>query len=120
MAIRLEFINLIVPIRIIEQKYPGGWLQLREDTGLEGDATQAGSYWHDTHLFRDGAMNPTDMALMVHNLENLGFVGLVDVDGKKQWQDFCVISGREPIDPCPWLKISKYNGTAYYRKIKAP
>ena len=34
MAIITEFINFIVPIKIIEQKYPGGWAQCLYDTVL--------------------------------------------------------------------------------------
>ena len=39
MAIRLEFINLIVPIRVIDQKFEGGWEQFSRDYGLDGATT---------------------------------------------------------------------------------
>lgn len=31
MTIALEFIDLIIPIHVIEQKYPGGWAQCLAD-----------------------------------------------------------------------------------------
>ena len=73
MAIRLEFINLIVPIRVIDQKFEGGWEQFSRDYGLDGATTVAGSCWRDNKLFRDGAMNPMDMHFMVEDWKNMGF-----------------------------------------------
>ena len=61
MAIALEFIDFIVPIALIRQKYPGGWEQcLRDHECLIG-----GRVWFDEQLLRDGAMNPTDIASLV-------------------------------------------------------
>ena len=73
MAIRLEFINLIVPIRVIDQKFEGGWEQFSRDYGLDGATTVAGSCWRDNKLFRDGAMNPMDMHFMSKTGKTWGF-----------------------------------------------
>ncbi len=116
MAIRLEFINLIVPIRVIDQKFEGGWEQFSRDYGLDGATTVAGSCWRDNKLFRDGAMNPMDMHFMVEDWKNMGFRGPGVVDGQLQWQDFCVVGGIDAHIPCPWLKINERNWTAYYRR----
>jgi len=52
MAIELEFINFIVLIHLIAQKYQGGWQQcLLDHAELIG-----GRVWYDEHLFRDGAV----------------------------------------------------------------
>jgi hypothetical protein len=54
-AIRLEFLNLIVPIKKIEKKYPGGWSQCLKDhqNAISHVA------WGDNYLFRaGGAMDP--------------------------------------------------------------
>jgi hypothetical protein len=57
MAIALEFIDFVVPIATIREKYPGGWdTCLRDHHELIG-----GRVWFDTHLFRDGAMSPADV-----------------------------------------------------------
>jgi len=62
MAIKLEFLDLIVPIKTIKKKYPGGWKQcLKDHNGLIG-----GRVWYDEHLFRDGAMSPNDIAYLLN------------------------------------------------------
>jgi hypothetical protein len=53
MAIALEFIDLIVPISKIREKYPGGCEAcLRDHEHLLG-----GRIWYDEHLFREWLMN---------------------------------------------------------------
>ena len=50
MAVALEFINLIVPIALINQKFPGGWEKcLEEHKHLVG-----GRVWYDDHIKRWG------------------------------------------------------------------
>ena len=57
MAIALEFIDFIVPIATIGEKYPGGWAQcLRDHNHLNGKRV-----WFDEHLLRNGAMSPIDI-----------------------------------------------------------
>lgn len=69
MAIQLEFINFIVPRTRIEQKYPGGWEQcLSDHKELIG-----GRVWYDDHLFRDGAMNPMDIDVLLEKWSMKGF-----------------------------------------------
>ena len=61
MAIQLEFIDLVVPRSVIEAMYPGGWDGcLSDHRSLIG-----GRVWFDEYLFRDGAMNPTDIKALV-------------------------------------------------------
>ena len=50
MSVALEFIDFIVPISTIREKYPGGWEQcLKDHSPLLG-----GRVWHDDHLLRNG------------------------------------------------------------------
>ncbi len=63
MAIMTEFINFIVPIKIIQKKILRGWAQCLEDhPELIG-----GRVWYDDHLFHDGAMNPIDISTIVES-----------------------------------------------------
>jgi hypothetical protein len=79
MAIATEFIDFIVPIKVIEQKYPGGWEQCLEDhKDLIG-----GRVWYDEHLFRDGAMNPMDIERLVNDWTDLGFKCTTEINGQK-------------------------------------
>lgn len=68
MAIALEFIDFVVPISVIREKYPGGWEQcLKDHRQLIG-----GRVWFDAHLFRDGAMNPLDIKVPLGRVDRLG------------------------------------------------
>ena len=111
MSVALEFIDFIVPIHIIRQKYPGGWQKCLEDhKNLIG-----GRIWYDEHLFRDGAMSPMDIEALAEEWESLGFTGIVEVDGQQHFQDFCVVEslfGGSTLT-CPWLAFDDNDG-AYF------
>ena len=103
MAIATEFIDFIVPIKTIEQKYPGGWEQcLADHAHLIG-----GRVWYDKHLFRDGAMNPMDIEWLVNYWTDLGFICSSEIDGQKIWHDVCVFEGLfgEATMPCDWIEF---------------
>src|SRR5690606_41785357 len=61
MAVLIDFFNIIVPIKTIESKYPGGW-----NACLNDHKNALGhTVWHDGHLFRDGAMNSIDFGKII-------------------------------------------------------
>lgn len=113
MAIMTEFINFIVPIKTIEEKYPGGWMQCKEDYV----DSLWGRVWYDDHLFRDGAMNPMDMKDIVEDWEGMGFILFDEVDGKKHWKDVCVYEGMlgGATLPCSWLEEDRKNRSVALR-----
>lgn len=108
MAISLGFINLFVPIRIIEQKYPGGWTQFQRD--------HAGSAVFDTHLVRQCSGNPDDIEARVETLEALGFDTIAESAGQTRWQDCCVVDhfGRTTL-PCGWLQLARDHRSAFLK-----
>ena len=116
MAIQLEFINFVVPIHVIKQKYPGGWEACLEDhQNLIG-----GRVWYDEHLFRDGTMNPGDMGQLVEEGKAMGFQIEEDVNGKKVFKDACVTEGFfGHFYPCDWL-INLDDDQGAYLKGTAP
>lgn len=106
MAIALEFINLVIRIDRIEQKYPGGVHKCLADHG----EYLGGRVWHDQYLFRDGAMNPNEIQEMVGFWTSLGFEGAV-VQGTSTlaWVDFCVLSSNYgSSSSCSWLSQSQH------------
>jgi len=111
MAVALEFINLIVPIALIRQKYPGGWEQCLTDH----DELIGGKVWYDEHLFRDGAMNPMDMKNLVLWWENKGFNPFVEQDKNKHFKDLCIVEGMlgGKTLPCGWLSIADDRYSAF-------
>jgi len=107
MAITLEPINLIIPLKNINYCYPGGFALFSEHNRARfGD-----SFCHDALLFRAGAAD-------IHEIENLvlywherGLVPYAETDGSRQWKDMCVVlsSSVEPTLPCEWIEIDLQN-----------
>lgn len=54
MAVALEFLNLVIPIKKIEQHYGGGWEQYLDDH----EQLIGRRLWFDDHLLRDGQRIP--------------------------------------------------------------
>lgn len=115
MAVALEFIDFIVPRSTIEEKYPGGWDKcLKDHAGLIGRRV-----WHDEHLFRDGAMNPRDIQILVEEWIDLGFEAIAEIDGQKHWKDCCVVEHMfgGPTLPCDWIEFDP-KGFAYLKGVE--
>lgn len=113
MAIALEFIDFVVPIEIIRNKYPGGWEQcLRDHAALIG-----GRVWYDDHLFRDGAMSPNDIGHLVDHWADLGFEPTELCDGEQVWKDVCAVESvfGGPTLPCNWITVDTDQRIAYLR-----
>jgi hypothetical protein len=116
MSIYLEFINLIIPIRTIEEKYDGGWKQCLEDhKNLIGKKV-----WYDEHLFKDGAMSPQDMGDIVKEWKGRGFMSTVEIEGQKHWVDMCVVEGMVggATLPCDWLEYDEDSGGVFLKGHK--
>lgn len=92
MAIALEFIDFVVPVHVIQSKYPGGWEQCLSD-----HASLIGGVWYDDHLFRDGAMNPADAKAIVDRWRMLGFETMAERGGRTEWCDVCRRRPRRPL-----------------------
>ena len=115
MAIALEFINFIVPIHIIKNKYPGGWEAcLRDHEPLIG-----GRVYYDDHLFRDGAMSPWDAGALVDEWVQRGLEATREIDGERHSWDCCIVSVPFGPDlPCDWIKITDDGFSAYLKGTK--
>lgn len=113
MAIRCEFIDFIIPIKNIDLVYPGGFIKYKQDH-IQGFS---GRLWHDEFLFRDGAMSPRDIEVLVQEWEALGLQGVVEINGKKQWKDFCISEGMfgGPTLPCNWLEYDAKTNSAHFK-----
>jgi hypothetical protein len=115
-AIGLEFIDVIIPIANIRDRYPGGWEQCR----LDYAALLGRRIWYDQHLFRDGAMSPPEAQALVEGWAVLGFqlVG-VGRDGL-YWKDLCVVDwalGGATL-PCDWLSFDPSTRTAHLAGVE--
>jgi hypothetical protein len=100
MAIQLEFINLVIPITVIDAKYPGGWVQCLEDH----HEALWDRIWYDDHLFRDGSMNKKGLASLLNSWASIGLVLTEEADGRTYWKDLCVCEQDFGSHyPCPWI-----------------
>lgn len=111
MSVTLEFIDFIVPVALIKQKYPGGWEQFLSDYNY----ALGKRVWFDDHLFRDGAMAPADIETLVQEWTELGFEPFGECDGEYYWKDCCVVEGLfgGPTMPCDWIVVE--SGMAYLK-----
>ena len=113
MAISLEFIDFIVPISVIHEKYPGGWKQCL----IDYDYGVGGCIWYDKHLFRDGAMARHGIEILVNEWTAMGFEPYEFIDDQRYWKDFCVAEvmfGGTTL-PCNWLEINRKFKCAYLK-----
>jgi hypothetical protein len=104
MAIRLQFINLVITVATLERVFAaeGGFQgYLREHEAALGELV-----WHDAHLCRvDGTMNWPDLDEMVARWEMRGLQGLVGARPRQWWKDFAVCASRRGATfPCDWLE----------------
>ena len=116
MAIALEFIDFVVPITRIREKYPGGWERcLRDHARLLG-----GRVWYDDHLFRDGAMGPAGIEAVVDRWAALGLEPRMVRGGKQVSHDICVVVSMfgGPTMPCEWLTFDGKQRIAYLTRTE--
>jgi hypothetical protein len=113
MTIQLQFLNLVLPISMIAQKYPGGWERYKRDYGLsDPSASVTDRPTYDEHLFKDSAMSPHDMEQLVRDWEKLGFVGIVEENGEQIWKEMCVVDELfGPTLRCDWIKYDRKTRT---------
>ena len=113
MAVRLQFINLVIPVSTLERLFAaeGGFTGFLSAMGGPGNEL----LWHDTHLCRvDGAMNWPDMDEVVAAWEGRGLQGLVGVSPQQWWKDFALCASyRGPTFPCDWLVYDPEDNCVY-------
>jgi hypothetical protein len=118
MAIANEFIDFIVPIKVIKEKYPGGWEQCLKDH----DYSIGRCIWYDEHLFRTGAMGGADIELLVNHWNDLGFETVQkDQNGKfLKWIDVCVYEmffGGATLE-CDWIDYDNESQGVFLKGTK--
>ena len=107
----LRFISLIVPVPVLEAKYPGGLTQCLQDLGpVTGEAVELSD-----GLFRVSAMSPADMRTYCDHMESKGLTGIVRIDGKETWNDFCIVDYiMEPTLPCAWIMLDRNSHGVFF------
>jgi len=113
MAVRCEFIDIIVPIANIDRVYPGGFAAFKRDNS----SRFGGRLWHDDLLFRDGAMSPVDAKHAIEFWERHGLEPMETIDGRQHWKDLCVVEQMfgGPTLPCDWTEFDRQRGSVYLK-----
>jgi hypothetical protein len=112
MAIGLEFINLIIPIALIRDRYPGGWEAcLRDHTPVLGKRV-----WYDEYLFRDGALSPDEVKARMEGWAILGFEPMHREGGGWRWEDLAIVdcAAGGATMPCHWLDVDLSDQSASF------
>jgi hypothetical protein len=110
-AIGLEFIDVVIPIAKIRERYLGGW----EQCLLDYAALLGRRIWYDRHLFRDGAMSLPEAQALVEGWAVLGFEPMEQRSVGLYWKDLCVVDwvqGGATL-PCDWLSLDLSSRTAH-------
>ena len=105
MAIELAYMNLVIPIENIEKHYPGGFNQYKKDNEADmksDNYCDNAKIRYDKHIVVKSAMCMEDIESYAKECEDFGLVGVVEKNGIKQWQDFCIVD-IVPTLPCDWL-----------------
>ena len=114
MAIKLEFINLIVPNTTLDAVFAkeGGFEFFKQSYGTMRDMV-----WCDDYICRvDGAMNWGDVDDLVRRWEEHGIVGLADSDTGRRWMEFCVAASFSgPTFRCDWLEFDALDNSVSMR-----
>ena len=113
MAIQLEFLSLIMPVSVLNEKYHGGLeAYLKEHSRSIGKAL-----WHDNAVVRlTGAMDPEMIDIWIEKWTKLGFQPTEVVEGKTLWKDLCIVSsGGFSEHDSPWLIVDGAERTAWFR-----
>jgi len=103
MAIKLEFINIIIPRQNVEKYYPGGFTgYLRDHPYMEEDPL----YFYDDFLVREGSMSPQGAENIVKQWESRGLHPFSTDHGQQKWNELCVVDFLAgPTLPCDWIVV---------------
>lgn len=114
MAVKLEFVNLIIPIKNINNsKFEGGFQAL-----IDEHRNSIGySVWFDKHLFRIGSMDTWFIDGEINFWIEQGLTPLKKIDGVEHWCDlFAYSSGFNQFIPnCDWIEINNYRNIAWLK-----
>lgn len=98
MAVFIQFINVVVPVSVLNEKYPDGLEGYIRDHG-------GGTFCCDGHLTRVGFMMPHGVEQFLIELENRGLT-LMEGD---DWKDVAIVAQPSPraTAGCSWVAVGR-------------
>jgi hypothetical protein len=114
MAIKIEFVNLIIPIEKINNcKLNGGF-----NTIIKKHENSIGkTVWFDKHLFRMGWMDAWLIDSEIDFWVDHGLVPLEKINGIEFWRDmFAISTGINQFNSnCDWIKVNSSQTKAWLK-----
>jgi len=96
MAVLVACISIIVPVRTLEERYPGGVNRYEVDCPNQ-------TFCRDEYLTRIGFMGPADVEWFVDSITANSALTLLD---EGVFADIAVVDSTfGPTAPCPWLEF---------------
>jgi hypothetical protein len=86
MAVRIEYIAVIVRRAAIDARYTGGWQAFISRWGGAVGRTA----WLDDNLFCQNTMDPSAAETDVEEMRAGGLLPFHEIDGDTVWDDLCV------------------------------
>ena len=109
MAVKLQFINIIIPVRLMIEKLGQQVFEDKFNANLD-------FMWNDGKLYREGCMNEINLRDDLEAWESDGFELFEVIDGRKYWKDVCVVySGHGPSYPCHWIAYNREKNIAWLK-----
>lgn len=105
MAVKIEFLNLIIPIEKINEFYPGGFEGFKRDNQDDIGCR----ILFDDYILRDGAMDPMSLKSIAEKWIELGLQPVTNEDGETKFKDICIVDcsyESHSTLPCDWLNIN--------------
>src|SRR5687767_5585754 len=100
MAVFVECISIIIPVRVLEERYPGGVKAYELSCPNQ-------TFCRDKHLTRIGFMSPTDAREVVASITAISSLTLLD---NGAFADIAVVDGfLGPTALCPWLEFDVWD-----------
>ena len=114
MAIKIEFVNLIIPIeKINRSNFEGGFdAVIKKYEHLIGHAI-----WFDKYLFRMGWMDTWMIDSEIDFWKNNGLLPFENLNGVEYWKDlFAISSGvNQFMANCEWIQIDMKKNTVWLK-----
>lgn len=113
MGLQVSGYTILIPIRTIVLKYPGGWRQYwnGEFPGADG----MGDVMDEYIVRYSSRQNQIDIALDISSLTRLGLQPYARKSGGKVFKDFAVVQLFGGMHyPCPWLYFDQQSGCGHY------
>lgn len=109
MAIALECLNLVIPVRRIARVWPGGFAAFWQRHGWQA------RLWHDGRLLRDGAMHLQELQQVLAWWQQHG-IGLAA--GNHGDSDVCLVDVQRGVisADCRWLELDLSRAQARLRR----